>query len=293
MNIRDLNYLIAVANFKHFGKAAEACFVSQPALSMQLQKLEDNLGVQLFERTNKHVMITKIGLEIIERAKNIIQEVNDIKEIAQQNKDPLSGELKLGIFPSLGPYYLPLIIPKITKSFPNLKLFLVEEKTNIIINKLKDGEIDAAFLALPLKDELLESASLFQDEFFLAVSKNHSLAKLKSISYKDLKNEKLLLLEDGHCLREQALNVCSLIGAHEYQTFRATSLETLRHMVAANVGATLIPKIAKKSNDGIKYLPFTNSPPSRTIGLVWRKTSAKFPACKKLIHVIHSCSTIS
>jgi LysR family hydrogen peroxide-inducible transcriptional activator len=275
MNIRDLKYLIAVADYKHFGKAATACFVSQPALSMQLNKLEEELGVKLFERTNKKVLITDVGIDIAERSRKIINDVNEINLIAKNYQDPFSGDLKLGAFPTLAPYILPKIVPKITKLYPNLKLLLVEEKTDILIDKLNRGLIDIALLALPVSTSDLEYQILLEDKFYLAVPKNHKLAKNSCVSYSDINNESLLLLDEGHCLREQALDVCTIAGTTERPDFRATSMETLRQMVINNVGITLIPKLAKKENDGLVYLSFKDYSPSRTIALVWRKSSIK------------------
>lgn len=287
MNIRDLQYLVAVAKHQHFGKAANACFVSQPALSMQLKKLEEELGVRLFERTNKSVMITTVGRDITERAKRILRDVDEIKEVARFYQDPFAGKLKIGAFPTLAPYFFPKIIPNTTKKFLGLKLFLIEEKTDILIQKLRDGEIDAAFLAIPLPTEegTLEYTEIFDDNFILAVSPKHKFAKRRSMTCNDLHGETLLLLEDGHCLRNQALDICSLVGATENQEFRATSLETLRAMVAANIGITLIPELAKKENDGIIYIPFRFHPPTRKIALVWRKTSARKECFKEIIQI--------
>jgi len=288
MNLRDLKYLVAVAKYKHFGKAAEACFVSQPALSMQLKKLEEELGVQLFERTNKRVMITQVGRDITERAQRLLREADEIKEVAKMYQNPLAGEICLGAFPTLAPYFFPQIVPTITEEFPELKLLLMEEKTEMLIQKLHNGELDAAVLAIPLpkEEESLEYIELFNDEFLLAVSPKHKFAKRKSITRNDLCGETLLLLEDGHCLRDQALDICSLIGANENQNFRATSLETLRAMVAANAGITLIPEIAKKDSDEIVYIPFHSNPPARKIALVWRKTHAKKECCKQIVAII-------
>jgi len=286
MNLRDLEYLVAVADRKHFGKAAEHCHVSQPTLSMQLKKLEEYLGVQLFERTNKHVMITEAGEKIAERARQILRNAEEIKEIGKTAQDCYAGDFRLGAFPTLAPYFLPLAVPKITKKFPKLKLLLIEEKTEQLLDGLKAGSMDAALIALPIKDDDLESAPLFNDPFFLAVPLGHPLAKRKSINQNEIKGEHLLLLEDGHCLRSQALEVCSMIGASEQQDFRATSLETLRQMVASGIGITLIPKLAMKKNDGIAYIPFAKSAPSRTIGLVWRKTSARKSCIEAMIGIL-------
>ncbi|PIR38669.1 MAG: DNA-binding transcriptional regulator OxyR [Alphaproteobacteria bacterium CG11_big_fil_rev_8_21_14_0_20_39_49] len=277
MNIRDFQYIISIAKHSHFGKAAEECNVSQPALSMQIQKLESAFGVKIFERNNKHVMVTDIGRKIIERAKNIIDETQRIDELIKIAKDPEAVEIRIGAFPTLAPYFLPVAIPKIIKKFPKLKIFLIEEKTEVLIKKLLAGEIDTAFLATPLPMEIptIEYSVLFEDEFLLAVPPSHKFAGNKVINRNELSGESLLLMDDGHCLREQALDICSLIGVREKEQFRATSLETLRQMVIANVGITLIPKIAVRENDTLVYIPFHKPPPKRTISMVWRSSSVK------------------
>lgn len=275
MNIRDLQYLAAVAENRHFGRAAEACNVSQPTLSMQLKKLEEYLGVQLFDRSRRRVAVTPAGEKVLRHARVILREVEEIREVARAAQDPLSGELRLGAFPTLAPYLLPRVVPEISKQLPNIRLLLVEEKTDDLIEMLEQGTLDAALLALPVGDDGLETAPLFEDRFLLAVPPGHHFAKKKSIKSEELADERLLLLEDGHCLRDQALDVCQMTGAAEQQDFRATSLETLRQMVASGVGITLIPELAKQDTDGIVYIPFKNPPPSRTIGLVWRPGAAR------------------
>ncbi len=286
MNIRDLKYIIALADYSHFGKAAKACFVSQPALSMQIQKLEDNLGIKLFERTNKKVITTDAGKEIIKHARNIIREAKDIEDIAKTMQSPLSGNIKIGAFPTLAPYLFSKIIPSISKKMPNIKLFLIEEKTHKLIKKLEDGDIDCAFLTLPVNNNIFELKELFCDEFFLAVPKNHQLSNKKEIEKNDLKNENLLLLEEGHCLRDQSLDICNMMNISEKQDFRATSIETLRQMVISNIGMTLMPKIAINKNDDIIYIRFTNPQPSRTIALIWRKTSYKEQYFNKISDIV-------
>ncbi len=285
MNIKDLHYLVAVADLKHFGRAAQACNISQPTLSMQLKKLEEYLGVALFERTNKQVMVTQAGQEIAQRARHVLQGVKEIREVARAASSPYAGEFRLGAFPTLAPYFLPQIVPAIHAGLPELKLLLVEEKTATLVEQLKSGALDAALIALPVHDEMLESAALAEDPFLLAVSPRHDLAGRKAVTAADIRNEQLLLLEDGHCLREQALEVCSIMGLGEQQEFRATSLETLRQMVVAGVGITLIPHMAKREGDGLVYIPFAKDAPSRRIGLVWRKTSAR-KACMELLRRI-------
>ena len=286
MNLRDLQYLIAVADLRSFNKAAEQCHVSQPALSNQIRKLEETLGVTLFERNNKRVMITESGEQMVVLARRILNDVDSMHELASAARDPLGGKFRLGAFPTLSAYIFPRFVPKIIQHMPKLKLVLIEEKTNVLLEKLKRGELDAALLALPITDESLQSELLFHDDFLLALPPEHPLAKRKQVNQRDLRDEKLLLLDEGHCLRDQALSVSQLAGLQE-QDFRATSLETLRQMVKAGTGITLMPKIAiSVKESGIVYVPFDNPAPHRTIGLVWRKTSGKKIAIEKLIRTI-------
>lgn len=286
MNLRDLKYFISIAKNQHFGKAAEQCHVSQPALSMQLKKLEEELGVKLFERTNKNVMITTVGQEVLEYAKNIINTADEIKRVAQTHQNPFAGEIKLGAFPTIAPYFLPHIVPVISKKFQDLRLLLIEEKTDVLLEQLNEGIIDAAFLALPIESESLETKLILEDEFLLATSPYHHFAKKKSIHADELKDDCLLLLAEGHCLRDQALDICATSGACVNKNFQATSLETLRQMVAANVGITLMPQIAMKHNDGLVYIPFEGIKPTRKIGLVWRKQSSRVEAIQEIIKCI-------
>lgn len=278
MNLRDLRYLVALAEHKHFGRAADASFVSQPTLSTQIKKLEDELDVALVERTPRKILLTEVGREIATRARHVLDEVEQIKSIALRTKDPEAGTLRLGIFPTLGPYLLPHLIPGLRLRFPRLELLLTEEKTETLMQRLREGRLDATLLALPLHDDQLHAEVLFDEPFLLAVPTQHRLARRKTLGLDDLASESLLLLEDGHCLRDQALDVCQLAGASERDGFRATSLETLRQMVAANVGITLLPLLAVKppvvQSDAIHLLPFRSAPPSRRIALVWRKSSA-------------------
>lgn len=275
MNIRDLHYLIALSDHHHFGKAAEACFVSQPALSMQIKKLEETLGIKLLERTNKSVLLTEAGIAITERARQILNQVEEMRDFAKLAKDPYSGQLKIGIIPTLAPYLLPLIIPSLSKQFPKISFYLIEEQTSTLIEKLKIGKLDTAFLAHPVTETGLSSTLLFEEEFLFAVPSTHPLAKRKVIKQNDLSNQNILLLEEGHCMREQTLALCHKMNASETQNFRATSLETLRHMVAAGSGVTLIPKLAQQLHDNVSYIPFSSPKPMRSIGLYWRLSSAK------------------
>ncbi|KZC34119.1 transcriptional regulator, partial [Rhodanobacter sp. FW510-R12] len=245
MNLRDLQYLVALAEHRHFGRAAEACFVSQPTLSTQIKKLEDELGVSLVERTPRKVLLTEVGRDIATRARDVLNEIEQIRGVARRTLDPESGTVRLGIFPTLGPYLLPHALPLVREAFPRLELLLVEEKTEVVLRMLREGKLDAGILALPLHEDSLHSEFLFEEPFLLAVSDAHPLAQHQGqLKLGDLSSQNLLLLEDGHCLRDQALEVCHLTGAGEHSGFRATSLETLRQMVAANVGITLLPVTA-------------------------------------------------
>ncbi|MFT4998846.1 MAG: LysR family hydrogen peroxide-inducible transcriptional activator [Flavobacteriales bacterium] len=287
MNLKDLKYFLAIAELKHFGHAAQQCNVSQPTLSGQIKKLEETLGVMLFERTNRRVMLTEAGQQIVIYAKRIIREVDAIHEIADSTRDPLAGKFRLGAFPTLATYIFPRIVPQVKASMPNLRLILMEEKTSQLIDQLHNGEIDAALLALPIQDDYLISKPLFDDEFFLAVPSGHDLTKYKTVDQTKLKQHRLLLLEEGHCLRDQSLEICQLHNIGEEQDFKATGLETLRQMVKAGTGITFMPKIAIQAKEtGIEYIPFTKPAPSRSIGLVWRKTTPRQQVIKELIKLI-------
>lgn len=278
MNLRDLKYLIALADLRHFGKAADACFVSQPTLSTQVRKLEEELGVTLVERAPRKVMLTPTGQDVVQRARRIVADVEQMREAARRSKDPESGSLRLGVFPTLGPYLLPHVVPHLRERFPQLELLLVEEKSDVLLQRLREGRLDAALLALPVHDEQLHAEFLFDEPFVLAAPRGHELTSRASLDVDELSDETLLLLEDGHCLRDQALDVCRLSGAHEKSGFRATSLETLRQMVAAEVGVTLLPALSVHAPvaqpAGIQLVAFRAPVPSRRIALVWRKSSA-------------------
>ena len=286
MNLRDLKYLVALAEHRHFGRAAAACFISQPTLSTQIKKLEDELGVSLVERAPRHVMLTPAGRDAAERARRIIADVDEMREAARRSQNPEAGTVRLGIFPTLGPYLLPHVVSRVRERFQQLELLLIEEKTEVILRQLRDGKLDAGILALPLHDDQLHIEFLFEEPFMLAVPQAHALASSKPLTMRDLSNESLLLLEDGHCLRDQALDVCHLAGAGEKTGFRATSLETLRQMVAANVGITLLPVLAVKppvaASQDIRLLSFRAPAPSRRIAMVWRRSSAMSEFLSKL-----------
>jgi LysR family hydrogen peroxide-inducible transcriptional activator len=278
MNLRDLAYLVAVAEHRHFGKAAEACYVSQPTLSTQIKKLERELGVELIERTPRQVMLTDVGERVVDRARGILGEVDAIRGIARRAQDPEAGTLRMGLFPTLAPYLLPHVVPRLHQRFPELELLLVEEKTEVVLDQLRDGRLDVGLLALPVLDDQLCREELFTEDFVLAVPADHRLARDPGpVDLSVLVGEPVLLLEEGHCLRDQALDVCRLAGADERSGFRATSLETLRQMVAAGVGVTLLPELAVQApvppSDDIRLLRFTPPVPTRRIAMFWRPTS--------------------
>lgn len=289
MTLRELQYLIALADHRNFRRAAEACLVSQPTLSTQIRKLEDELGVKLVERAPRKVMLTPAGREAVERARRILDEVEQMKEAARRGRASEAGSLRLGIFPTLGPYLLPHIVPLIRARFPRLELLLFEEKSDALISRLVQGTLDAAFLALPVHDHHLYGEPLFEEPFLVAVPQEHPLAKQSTLTLPELGKHNLMLLEDGHCLRDQALEVCQLSGARETGEFRGTSLETLRQMVVAGMGITLLPALAVNSGghgaENLHFLEFQDSAPSRQIALFWRKTSAMGPLLKQLAEV--------
>src|SRR5215510_3408592 len=292
MNLRDLRYFVALADTRHFGKAAERSYVSQPTLSAQIKKLETYLGVQLIERQPRKVTLTETGLKILPLARRILQESDEIVSLARNEHDPLSGKLKVAFIPTIGPYLLPLVARRLRKQLPRLKLLLYEYQTQPLLERLRAGDIELGVLALPVPLDGLESRELYEENFTLAVPNGSALAKKASVRLEDLTGETLLLLEDGHCLRDQALDVCSRIDVKENEDYRATSLETLRQMVAAGLGITLLPELATRgpfgSGQGLAVKPFAKPVPSRTIGAVWRKSSARTAAIEAVCNVIRA-----
>ncbi|GAC1301584.1 MAG: LysR substrate-binding domain-containing protein [Steroidobacteraceae bacterium] len=279
MNLRDLKYLVALADTGHFGKAAERSFVSQPTLSVQLKKLETFLGVKLVERQPNNVQLTDVGRQVVIRARRMLDEGSEIIALARNNTDPLGGKLKLGLIPTIGPYVLPRVMQKLRKALPHLGLMLYEHQTEPLLKRLRDGEIDLGIMALPVYHDGLETRALYKEAFIVALPNDHALSAKATIKLQDLKGQTLLLLEDGHCLRDQALEVCSRIGIREAEDFRATSLETLRQMVIAGLGITLLPETAVESpfgsQRGLTIRQFAKPAPSRIVGAVWRKSSTR------------------
>jgi len=278
MTLQELRYVVALADAGHFGRAAKACFVSQSTLSTQIKKLEDFLGVTLFDRSLKSVTLTAAGQEVVDSARRIIEESNRISQLGKQNKDLMYRTVSLGVIPTLGPYYLPYVLPMVHAHFPKLRLLLREEMTPHVLAHLTEGKLDAGLLALPLPadDPAMEVRPLFCEPFFAAVPADHPLAAAKRVRIDELVKAGLFLLEEGHCLRNQALEACQLSELAN-EEIRATSLETLRQMVGMGLGVTLIPALAgMQSHDTgtrVALRPLASPGASRIIGLVWRRRS--------------------
>ena len=290
MNLKDLKYLVALADTGHFGRAAERSFVSQPTLSAQLKKLEEYLGVKLVERQPKNIQLTEVGKQIVMRARHMLNEGDEIIALARNNKDPLAGKLKVALIPTVGPYLLPRVMQKIRKALPHLGLMLYEHQTEALLKRLREGEIDVGIMALPAPQDGLESRELYEEAFTVALPQNHPLELKSTIKVADLKDQTLLLLEDGHCLRDQALEVCSRVDVREAEDFRATSLETLRQMVVAGLGITLLPELAVESpfgsQRGLTIRQFSKPAPTRTVGAVWRKSTTRAAAIGAVCDVL-------
>ena len=292
MKLRDLEYLLAVAEERHFHKAAARCHVSQPTLSGQLKKLEEELGVLLVERTNRQVTMTEVGLAVTEQARKVLYEAKVINEISQAYQDPMKGDLHLGIIPTIAPYLLPVIMPALNKTFTKMKFWLYEYQTHILLEKLERGELDCLIVALPIEKHDFVELDLFREPFRLAVRKGDALVKQKEITLGNLANQEMLLLEEGHCLRGHVLDVCHLAGAKEGSQFQATSLETLRHMVGEGMGMTLMPELAVPiktvKRDAVQYLEFSDPKPNRRIGLLHRKNSYREDVFENISELIRS-----
>jgi len=278
MNLRDLEYLVAVADHRHFGRAAAACGVSQPTLSAQLKKLEGELGVVLIERTSGGHLVTEVGSRIVTHARTILMEAAALRTVAEQSREPRTGRLRLGIFPTLAPYLLPHVLPGLQARMPNVDLRIIEDKSVTLLDQLTRGELDTAVLALPVDGEDLVVEPLFREDFVLASPAEHPLSAVPGpIDPADLDGEDLLLLEDGHCMRDQTLDVCASTGARERAGFRASSLETLRHLVASGIGITLLPALSVAPPafhpPSVSLRRFSEPVPHRTVALVWRQSN--------------------
>jgi LysR family hydrogen peroxide-inducible transcriptional activator len=279
MTLTELRYIVAVSQKNHFGKAAQACFVSQPTLSIAIKKLEEELGVRLFERSSKNeIRITEIGQQVVNQAYIVLQEAQILIEIAQQGKDPLSGQFKLGVIYTIGPYLLPSLIPILRKTAPNLKLIIEENFTANLFQSLKQGALDAIIISYPFDEPGIETAALYSEPFVVALPRNHEWKDLERIPPGDLASQDLMLLGAGHCFRDQVIKACPdcMSGDSELtRTLEGGSLETIRHMVAAGTGITVLPRTSilpsQKNESLIITKPFAKPTPSRTVAIAWRK----------------------
>jgi LysR family hydrogen peroxide-inducible transcriptional activator len=289
--LRQLQYVVAVAETLSFRKAAERCHVSQPSLSAQIAQLEDVLGVRLFERDRRRVLLTTVGKELIERARRLLVETDALEEAARRAGDPLSGALRLGVIPTVSPYLLPTAAPVLRKAYPRLTVQWREDKTETLARELERGSLEGALLALEAELGDVESAVVAEDPFVLVTPRDHPLGASKEpATPSELRGEDVLLLDEGHCFRAQALALCSKARAHELE-FRATSLTTLTQMIASGAGVTLLPQLAvptEVQRSQLRVRPFTAPVPKRTIALVWRRRSPLAEALKQVAATLRS-----
>ena len=286
MNIRDLEYIVAVGEHGSFSYAAEVCNVSQPSLSTQVKKVEDQLGVQLFNRSRRKVEITSYGVQFIEKAEEILNLLDEIRELADHHAGRIEGRIVLGAILTIAPYIFSDIVNTVSNQAPFIDLVLKETTTEMLIKGMLLREVDAAIISLPTDENVFESCTFFEEPFYLAVAEGHPLAASEVIRDEQLKGRDLILLEEGHCFRNQALEICRTTTARENEVFQATSLETIRHVVASGAGITLMPAVARKENDGLVYIPMENAHFKREIGLVWHKSSPKQVLIHRLIELI-------
>jgi LysR family hydrogen peroxide-inducible transcriptional activator len=299
MTLTELKYIVAVARSKHFGHAAESCFVAQPTLSVAIKKLEDELGVTLFERGGSEVSVTPVGAQIVAQAERVLEQTAAIKELAKQNKDPLAGPLRLGVIYTIGPYLLPPLVKNLIDNVPQMPLVLQENFTVKLLELLRQGELDAAIMALPLPDHGMLMQTLYDEPFVVATPRIHPWAKRREIPADDLKAETMLLLGSGHCFRDQVLEVCpemarfSSPGNGMQRTFEGSSLETIRHMVASGIGLTVLPRASVRDMDDpngmLSFVPFSNPAPSRRVVIVWRKSFTRRAAIEAVCNAVAQC----
>lgn len=289
-SLKQLKYLCAVAEFRHFSKAATACNVTQSTLSAGIQELESQLGVVIFERTRKSVFITPLGEKLLAQANILLGNMEDFVTIAKSQPEPLSGEIRLGVIPTIGPFLLPRLLSSLRKSHSNLKLFLKEDLSAELLRKLQKGELDILVIALPYLMPDMQVLPLFDDEFMLAMPGQHPLGRVKNLRQKHLQGEKLLLLEEGHCLRDHALEACKLDKSQLDLVYQGTSLHTLAQMVANGLGITLLPDMAVRSgilaDTSVETRRFTQEKVFRTIGLAWRKSDPRIADYEFLGNII-------
>ncbi|MFT4192146.1 MAG: LysR substrate-binding domain-containing protein [Comamonas sp.] len=310
MTLTELKYIVAVARERHFGKAAEACHVSQPTLSVAVKKLEDELEVKLFERSASEVSVTPLGEDIIRQAQTVLEQAAAIKEIAKRGQDPLAGPLRLGVIYTIGPYLLPDLVRQVIARTPQMPLMLHENFTVKLLEMLRLGEIDCAILAEPFPDTGLAVAPLYDEPFYAAVPVQHKLAARDQVDAIELKQETMLLLGSGHCFRDHVLEVCPEFARFSSdaegirKSFEGSSLETIKHMVAAGMGVTVVPRLsvppqaldadghprARGDDDPVRYLPFDGAAPTRRVALVWRRSFTRYEAIAALRNAIMACA---
>jgi LysR family transcriptional regulator, hydrogen peroxide-inducible genes activator len=297
MTLTELRYIVAVARERHFGRAAEACFVSQPTLSVAIKKLEDELEVKLFERGANEVTVTPLGDEIVRQAQSVIEGAAGIKETAKRGKDPVSGPLRLGVIYTIGPYLLPDLVRQAIDRVPQMPLMLQENFTAKLLDMLRTGELDCAIMAEPFPDTGLAVAPLYDEPFMVALPKTHPLARRKHISAEELKQETMLLLGTGHCFRDHVLEVCPEYARFSSdaegirKSFEGSSLETIKYMVASGMGVTVVPQLSvpKDTQPHVRYVPFAAPVPTRRVVLAWRRTFTRYEAIAALRNAIHAC----
>ena len=312
MTLTELKYIVAVARERHFGKAAEACYVSQPTLSVAIKKLEDELEVKLFERSAGEVTVTPLGEQIVQQAQSVLDQAASIKEIAKRGKDPLAGPLNLGVIYTIGPYLLPDLVRQVIARTPQMPLVLQENFTVKLLEMLRAGEIDCAIMAEPFPDTGLAMAPLYDEPFMAALPNKHKLADRESITSEELQSETMLLLGTGHCFRDHVLEVCPEFARFSSnaegirKSFEGSSLETIKHMVASGMGVTLVPRLSvpaealkpkarsrKDSEQMVRYLPVRDAqdrdPPTRRVVLAWRRTFTRYEAIAALRNAIYAC----
>ncbi|MFS1413794.1 DNA-binding transcriptional regulator OxyR [Vibrio sp. 10N.286.49.C2] len=292
MNIRDFEYLVALAEHKHFRKAAEACFVSQPTLSGQIRKLEDEIGTSLLERSSRRVLFTDPGLQLVEQARRVLNEVKTFREMATGQSGEMTGPMHIGFIPTVGPYLLPKIVPQLKEMFPELELYLHEAQTHQLVRQLEEGKLDCLVLASVAETAPFKEIEVYNEPLSIAVPCDHEWAGKAELDMLELNGRTVLALGDGHCLRDQALGFCFAAGAKDDERFKATSLETLRNMVAAGAGITLLPELSlpkEKQKDGVCYVNAVNPTPSRSLVLAYRPGSPLRARFEKIAEAITGC----
>jgi LysR family hydrogen peroxide-inducible transcriptional activator len=297
MTLTELRYIVAVARERHFGRAAEACFVSQPTLSVAIKKLEEELDLKIFERGGSEVSVTPLGEEIVRQAQSVLDQAGAIKEIAKRGKDPLAGALRLGIIYTIGPYLLPELVKHTIAQYPQMPLMLQENFTVKLLEMLRTGELDCAIMAEPFPDAGLATAQLYDEPFVVALPAAHPLADRATISAEELKRETMLLLGTGHCFRDHVLEVCPEFARFSSdaegirRSFEGSSLETIKHMVASGMGVTVVPQLSvpREKSQHLRFVPFSQPIPTRRVVLAWRRSFTRYEAIAALRNAIYAC----